>query len=282
MTLQVVTMGRKPNALIVEYFHRGAKIADASNRYEHTCKRCGEQFPKGRIDSLTAHLTKKCIGLTMPERTKIVLRLHDLADPTANPELNNGLRDGNQVEAGNTLDLPFTPTKQQNFNALNVLAEASRRVGGDGPVASGYTAAEQAHPHDHAQPLPLDPQLEIDSFAQHLLESPDDGLSGRNNGKLQPFFHFAFLFDFSDTRSWTVSTSTIQHKNQIRIYWFSSSARLCTHLVMPLLSLSFLILASVDIYYLTSNPESRLSCHYCRKSPTSIFVHDKWSCGVSR
>ncbi|KEF56180.1 uncharacterized protein A1O9_07761 [Exophiala aquamarina CBS 119918] len=190
-------MGRKPNPLIVEYFKRGAKIADASNRYEHTCKLCGEQFPKGRIDSLTAHLTKKCIGLTMSDRTKIVLRLHDLADPTAAPEVNNGTKDGTQIEAGNTLDLPFSPTKQQNFNALNVLAEASRRVGGDGPVASGYTSAEQVHLHDHAQPLPLDPQLEIDSFAQHLLESPDDGLGPRNNGfpasstaSLPPLFSF--------------------------------------------------------------------------------------------
>lgn len=35
-------MGRKPNALILEFFERGAKLADQSNRYEHSCKRCGE------------------------------------------------------------------------------------------------------------------------------------------------------------------------------------------------------------------------------------------------
>lgn len=181
-------MGRKPNPLIVEYFQRGAKIGDASNRYEHTCKLCGELFPKGRIDSLTAHLTKKCTALSMADRTKIVLRLHDLADPTADAEVNIGARDGNQIEGGNTMSLPFSPTKQQNFNALNVLAEASRRVGGDGPVPSGYTAAEQVHPHDHTQTLPLDPQLEIDSFAQHLLESSDDGMNGRINGKFGSVF----------------------------------------------------------------------------------------------
>lgn len=35
-------MGRKPNPLILEFFERGPKIGDQSNRYQHTCKRCGE------------------------------------------------------------------------------------------------------------------------------------------------------------------------------------------------------------------------------------------------
>lgn len=34
-------MGRKPNLLIQEFFQRGAKLDDQSNRYEHTCKKCG-------------------------------------------------------------------------------------------------------------------------------------------------------------------------------------------------------------------------------------------------
>jgi hypothetical protein len=28
--------------LILEFFERGAKLADQSNRYEHSCKRCGQ------------------------------------------------------------------------------------------------------------------------------------------------------------------------------------------------------------------------------------------------
>ena len=40
--LPVANMGRKPNALILEFFERGAKLADQSNRYEHSCKRCGQ------------------------------------------------------------------------------------------------------------------------------------------------------------------------------------------------------------------------------------------------
>lgn len=36
-------MGRKPNQLILEFFERGPKLDDASNRYQHTCKSCGEK-----------------------------------------------------------------------------------------------------------------------------------------------------------------------------------------------------------------------------------------------
>lgn len=35
-------MGRRPHALIQEFFDRGPKLDDNSNRYQHTCKRCGE------------------------------------------------------------------------------------------------------------------------------------------------------------------------------------------------------------------------------------------------
>lgn len=35
-------MGRRPNALMVEFFERGKKLEDNSNRYQHTCQRCGQ------------------------------------------------------------------------------------------------------------------------------------------------------------------------------------------------------------------------------------------------
>lgn len=35
-------MGRRPNAIVGDYFIRGQKLEDASNRYEHDCKKCGE------------------------------------------------------------------------------------------------------------------------------------------------------------------------------------------------------------------------------------------------
>lgn len=59
-------MGRKPNQRVLEYFDRGARLADNSNRYEHTCKACGELFPKGRIETLIAHIERKCPSTRRP------------------------------------------------------------------------------------------------------------------------------------------------------------------------------------------------------------------------
>lgn len=172
-------MGRKPNPLILEYFIRGAKLEDASNRYHHTCKSCGEQFPKGRIDSLTTHLTKKCPSLSLAERTKIVLRLHDLGDPTENSSKPRGKETVVNSDKGKEIKLPYSPSKQQTFNGLNVLAEASRRVGADElPTLPGYTSAEQTQ----SQNVPLDPALEVDAFTRHFLNSADDGMNIRANG----------------------------------------------------------------------------------------------------
>jgi hypothetical protein len=41
-------MGRRPNAVVGEFFHRGQKLDDNSNRYQHTCKKCGQHV--GRSD----------------------------------------------------------------------------------------------------------------------------------------------------------------------------------------------------------------------------------------
>ena len=40
-------MGRRPNAVVGEFFHRGQKLDDNSNRYQHTCKKCGQHVRKG-------------------------------------------------------------------------------------------------------------------------------------------------------------------------------------------------------------------------------------------
>ena len=183
-------MGHRPNPLLVEYFNRGKKINERSNRYEHTCKLCGEYFPKGRIEYLLGHLTKKCIGLSMAEKTKIVLRLHDLTDPSTEVEANHIAEDASHSREGVTVNLPFSPGRQQNFNALNVLAEASRRVGGGKSPITGYSAADQVLAHEQAgQNVPLDPQLDVDTFTRQFWEASDDGMGTRNHGK-HIIFHF--------------------------------------------------------------------------------------------
>jgi hypothetical protein len=153
-------MGRKPNQLILEYFTRGPKLEDASNRYQHTCKACGEKFPKGRIDSLTTHLVKKCQALSMSARQSIVMRIHDLpalddSDPNKAAVL------AKLQQQGKDSNLPYST--RPAFDGLNVLAEASRRVG-----ASDQT---KRRPIRFTQPMTvggktimIDPALEAEAF----------------------------------------------------------------------------------------------------------------------
>ncbi|KAH7130763.1 hypothetical protein B0J11DRAFT_549003 [Dendryphion nanum] len=116
-------MGRKPNQLILEFFERGPKLEDASNRYQHTCKSCGEKFPKGRIDSLTNHLVKKCPILPLRDRQRAILQFHDL--PADLPDMAMAAMPG-QTHNGPSMNLPFAPSKQ-GMSALETLAEVSRQ-----------------------------------------------------------------------------------------------------------------------------------------------------------
>ena len=156
-------MGRKPNQVILQYFSRGVKLDDASNRYQHTCKACGEHFPKGRIEGLINHLTKKCPSLSYVQKQELVIQFYDLSDiATLHP-----VKSGSKIQKANAISLPFSPTRQ-NFNSLNILAEASRRVGANDPPNHGV--------------LPLDPSLDLDSFSQTYLND-EENLTNANGMK---------------------------------------------------------------------------------------------------
>lgn len=114
-------MGRRPNPLILEYFVRGPKLNDNSNRYPHTCKQCGEAFPKGRIDSLTTHITKKCPAISESDRMRACLELHGIASSRAPPDRSQSEVQGNGQPA-------VAPVLPQGWSALETLAEASRQV----------------------------------------------------------------------------------------------------------------------------------------------------------
>ncbi|PCH00673.1 Hypothetical protein PENO1_047070 [Penicillium occitanis (nom. inval.)] len=166
-------MGRKPNQLILEYFTRGPKLEDASNRYQHTCKACGEKFPKGRIDSLTTHLVKKCQALSMSARQSIVMRIHDLpALDDSDP--NKAAMLAKIQKAGKASDLPYST--RPAFDGLNVLAEASRRVG-----ASDQTKRRGAAALRFSQPMTvggktimIDPALEAEAFHPPPTDNNED------------------------------------------------------------------------------------------------------------
>ncbi|SLM33807.1 hypothetical protein LPUS_02387 [Lasallia pustulata] len=131
-------MGRKPNPLILEFFERGPKLDDASNRYQHTCKACGEVFPKGRTDSLNNHLTKKCQAIPLRDRQRAALQIHELPDildsfHNTNHRANEGLKNGGAV------DLPFAGSRR--LTGLDALAEASRRFAKDVTPGNSRTGA---------------------------------------------------------------------------------------------------------------------------------------------
>jgi hypothetical protein len=140
-------------ALILQHFERGAKLNDSSNRYAHTCKACGEKFPKGRIDSLTNHLVKKCPGITLQQRQKALLELNGFSgDGPKNAH-------GESKTNGPSVELPIGT---RNWTALETLAEASRQI----------ATNEKPDPN---QPLSgIDPERpdQLELREQYTLENP--------------------------------------------------------------------------------------------------------------
>jgi hypothetical protein len=82
------------------------------------------QFPKGRIDSLTNHLVKKCPALPLRDRQRALLQFHDL--PADLPDMAQMAAAPAHMQNGPTMNLPFAPTKQ-GMSALETLAEVSRQ-----------------------------------------------------------------------------------------------------------------------------------------------------------
>jgi hypothetical protein len=154
-------MGRKPNQLILEFFTRGPKLEDASNRYQHTCKACGEKFPKGRIDSLTNHLVKKCQAISMSTRQSVVMRIHDL--PALDDSDPNKAAVLARLQKGKNTDMPYST--RPAFDGLNVLAEASRQVGASDQTKRGpkYTQTMTVG----GKTVMIDPALEAEAFQTH-------------------------------------------------------------------------------------------------------------------
>ncbi|KAE8450514.1 hypothetical protein EG329_006245 [Mollisiaceae sp. DMI_Dod_QoI] len=168
-------MGRKPNTVVLLYFERGPKLNDSSNRYEHTCKACGQHFPKGRIDGMIAHLERQCTALSPIERQKAIQLWKNM------PSLSDGaqIRDGQIQLHGPTVELPIAP---RNWTPLETLAEASRQIGlsekHDGPV--GSKGAENG---GRSSEPPRTDRLEVQE--QYTLDNPPVSYEQRVQGKKQ-------------------------------------------------------------------------------------------------
>ncbi|KAI1334815.1 hypothetical protein F5Y15DRAFT_264382 [Xylariaceae sp. FL0016] len=142
-------MGRRPNPLILEFFERGAKLNDNSNRYHHRCKACGEDFPKGRIDSLTTHLTKKCPAISEAERINACLALHGINNGSSKQKYDGLLHSGPNTGPSSMPAIGQNHNQHQNpiWTPLETLAEVSRQI-------------EANEKHDDHVPTTQDPTSE--------------------------------------------------------------------------------------------------------------------------
>ena len=136
-------MGRKQNQVVVDFFNRGKKLNDNSNRYEHTCKACGEHFPKGRVEVLITHVEKKCPVIGAKDRACATTQ------STGKAQFDPNLRGGSvgldrpilhgPAETRSTL----APESSRGLTGLEALAEASRQV--EHPPRPVSSFAEQDH-----------------------------------------------------------------------------------------------------------------------------------------
>ncbi|KIW67263.1 hypothetical protein PV04_06528 [Phialophora macrospora] len=148
-------MGRRPNPLMAEFFERGAKISDMSNRYEQTCKRCGEHFSRGRSEAMVPHLTKKCPAISYAERAKIIFRLHDLVMPNLSPYVDSAreaenddnnmtVTENNSLNLGNGLLAGPRESELANSNGLLAEPRDSELTHGNG-ILVGPRDSELTH-----------------------------------------------------------------------------------------------------------------------------------------
>ena len=119
-------MGRKPNQLILEYFVRGQKLDDASNRYQYDCKACGEHFPKGRADTLKLHVTQKCLLLSSEDRQWALRQIEENLRRLPRSLVGE---ENTHVRAEKPTPTQSRTGTGQKLSGLEALAEASRRAG---------------------------------------------------------------------------------------------------------------------------------------------------------
>ncbi|KAK3318606.1 hypothetical protein B0H66DRAFT_244883 [Apodospora peruviana] len=153
-------MGRRPNALILQYFERGPKLQDQSNRYPHTCKACGEHFPRGRIDALTTHLTKRCPAISQEDRLSAFMTLSGMNHAANKIQQRGSQAQGPVQPSGPPADVPMIQGEmERDWTALGVLAEVSRH----------FDLNEKID--DHTQPAnaeTLGPDSSVPQTVEHL------------------------------------------------------------------------------------------------------------------
>jgi hypothetical protein len=157
-------MGRRRNPVLSEYFYRHDKLPDSSNRYEQSCKACGERFPKGRSETLQAHLSKHCRAISPQDRARAIAQLRKAADDGGNySDASLPAQTGNQ--------------KQTAMTALDALAEiSSQHLSTRGSASGTNNATPAPQPDRSQQPLSADDFLVSDMKGDGTLENGRAGI----------------------------------------------------------------------------------------------------------
>ncbi|KAF3767991.1 hypothetical protein M406DRAFT_254291 [Cryphonectria parasitica EP155] len=180
-------MGRLQHPVIKQFFDRGEKLKDNSNRYVHSCKLCGEVFKKGRVESLRKHITKKCTMISSQERINAALRFADI-DPQRPESSRQAKQQSRQAQHGMTpLNLDMLP-HQQSWTRLEALAEVSRRMDRDDREFGEDDGQAQQHQHMSA----------ADHMSDSLLMNSSSGAAAHAGSNP---FHVHDQFAFSSPQS---------------------------------------------------------------------------------
>ncbi|QSZ33862.1 hypothetical protein DSL72_005435 [Monilinia vaccinii-corymbosi] len=166
-------MGRKPDPLILQHFQRGAKLNDSSNRYQHTCKACGEKFPKGRREGLVKHFNK-CPAVNETERARLVLEFNL---PQQTSSQNPGMQTANRQASGVRGERP----PFQGMTALETLAEVSRVRMAESEPRSHQLGNGSSQHGDTQLPISLENDLELQE--QYTLDNPPMSYEARSHKK---------------------------------------------------------------------------------------------------
>lgn len=169
-------MGRKRNPLITEFFDRGAKLKDNSNRYAYRCKLCGEDFSKGRVETLTTHLLKKCPAISDEDRTSAALYNVQTGANRQPPPFDGLLHTGPNAgpQPAPVLAQPQNwAHPQDSAPDLAILADAASTIATVQAVQTTLAAAATAVPVTAAtNPLQL--------HEQYTLENPPMSIDNRS------------------------------------------------------------------------------------------------------
>ena len=137
-------MGRKPNPLFLEFFLRGAKLDDNSNRYEYDCKLCGKHFARGRSNHLWSHLITEgqCKFISEQDRAKVTQHLLAMNSGTLNNAKNvpNALPHAHPASSHRDTAANSLTGGDSGLTGLEALAEASRQV--EHPKRNGGSSTE--------------------------------------------------------------------------------------------------------------------------------------------